>query len=287
MSSIVPHISLFDKSFSKSNSNDYILFINIDLSSFSYTILNTNTNTFIGLEKYLLTNIYNDYSLVEPLTKIVHENDLFKNTFKSINVSYFNHRSTLIPNPLYNENELATYHRFNFTEQEEDVYLNDKLLNIEAYNIYSIPDYVTSIFKGLDKIKFNHLSSALIESAVLEAKKNNTNLTIDINILASSFQVIVTKNKQLELYNSFQYQTSEDFIYYVLFVLNQLKINPSDSTIKLTGEVDKNSAIYDILYKYTNSLSFGNRPDNLHFSYIFEEIPHHHYYSLFNQFLCE
>lgn len=287
MSKLKPHISIFDKSFSVSNTPDYNVYLSIDFNAFSYTILNTQNNTFIGLEKYLLTDIYNDYSLVEPLSEIFNQSLLLKQPFKSFNVAYVNHRSTLIPNVLFKNDELKTYHQFNFTKLEEDLFFADKLINLPAYNVFSIPDFIINLFNKTEKINFNHFSSSLIEASILHSKKTNNDLIIDIHILPSSFQMMVVKNQQLELYNSFPYQTSEDFIYYVLFVLNQLNIKPTDIKIRLLGEVDKNSAIYEILYKYSNSITFGIRPDALKFSYIFEDTPHHHYYSLFNQFLCE
>ena len=83
-------------------------------------------------------------------------------------------------------------------------------------------------------------------------------------------QVIAIKNQKLVLYNSFDYQSSEDFIYYLLFVLDQLEINNETASINLTGEIKKDALIYSMLYKYIQNLSFGERPENLKFSYIFE-----------------
>jgi hypothetical protein len=287
MSNLNPHISIFDKSFSVANTADYHVYLSIDFNAITYTILNAQNNTFIGLEKYLLNNIYNDYSLVEPLSAFLKQSLLLKQSFKSVNIAYINHRATLIPNVLFNNAELKTYHLFNFSKLEEDLFYADKLINLPAYTIYSIPDYIVNLFNKIDKVSFRHFSSSLIEASILHAKKTTSNLVIDIHILPSSFQMMVVKNQTLELYNSFPYQTSEDFIYYLLFVLNQLNIKPSEINIRLLGGVDKNSAIYEILYKYSNSISFGKRTEALKFSYAFEDIPQHYHYSLFNQYLCE
>jgi hypothetical protein len=43
-----------------------------------------------------------------------------------------------------------------------------------------------------------------------------------------SFEIIVIQNQQLLLFNSFEYLTPEDFIYYVLFTAEQLNINPEN-----------------------------------------------------------
>lgn len=287
MASHQKHTSFFDKSFSDSKTSEYQLFLQISKSGLSYTIFNTQTSTFIGFESFLFNDIYNDYSILNPLNQVIEETILLKKSFNKFVVSYVNNRTTLIPKPLYKAEELKKYHLFNFTEQEEDVYLSDYVLNLSAYNIYSIPDFIVNMFKNLDNVSFRHFSTALIEASLLHAKKTNALSLIDVHVLPQSFQIISIKNQTLELYNSFNYQTSEDFIYYLLFVLNQLNIKSNEAIIRLTGEVDKNSAIYDMLYKYIQTIDFCENPNELNYSYVFEQTQKHYHYALFNQYLCE
>ena len=287
MSNLTPHISFFDPSFSESKTAHYHVYLQLSVSSLTYTIFNPVTSTFIGLEKYLLNDIYNDYSMVSPLKDILAANQLLQKTFKLFHVAYVNERATLIPSAIFNKNELAQYHRFNYSAREEDVFLADRLLNLDGYNVYSVPDFIKGVFQEQKNIRFHHFSSALIEASISEAKKHQLDLLVHVHILPSSFQIMVVKNQLLEIYNSFSYQTSEDFIYYLLFVFNQLAINTSEISVCLTGEVDKNSAIYDMMQNYIKTITFGKRPVNLKYSYLFEDVPPHYYYSLFNQYLCE
>ncbi|HRN41140.1 MAG TPA: DUF3822 family protein [Vicingus sp.] len=279
--------SFFDKSFSDAKTSDYHLFLQLSKSGLSYTIFNTQTNTYIGFESFLFNDVYNDYSILNPLNQVIEQTPLFKKSFNKFVVSYVNNRSTLIPKPLYKADELKKYHLFNFAEQEEDVYLSDFVLNLSAYNIYSIPDFIVNTFKNIDNFTFHHFSTALIEASILHAKKTNALSLINVHVLPQSFQIISVKNQTLELYNSFNYQTSEDFIYYLLFVLNQINTTGNEVSIRLTGEVDKNSAIYDMLYKYIQTIEFCETPNELNYSYVFEQTPKHYHYALFNQYLCE
>ena len=287
MNNLKPHISLFDKSFSDLNTDTYKLYLEIGTNALKYTLLNTKNNTFIGLEEYRLNGIFNTYALVEPLTSLIKNVPLLQKTFATFHVAFINQRSTLIPNAIFQQDKLALYHQYNFTQQEEDTFLHDNLINLSAKNIYSVPDYIINVFKPIKNVAFSHFSSALIEAGLIHAKQSNSLSSIDLHILPDSFQIVVIKNQQLELYNSFTYQTSEDFLYYLLFVLDQLKIDNEKATIRLLGEVEKNSTLYSMLYKYINTINFGNRPENLKFSYILEEVPVHFHYPLFNQFLCE
>lgn len=282
-----PHISSFDKSYTKSKIGSYKLYVELSNNGLKHTIFNTENNTFIGIEEYRFVDIANNYSLVEPLKDIINNNFIYKNEFSAINVAFVNNRSTLIPNAIFKADKLSSFHQFNFSKQEEDLFFSDQLINLSAHNVYSIPDFITDLFSTLKNVHFKHFSSSLIESSIINAKNNKALSLIHIHILPSSFQVIVIKNQKLELYNSFIYQSSEDFIYYLLFVLDQLNINNEEASITLTGEIEKTSVIYSMLHKYIKTLVFGSRPENLNFSYIFEEIPEHFHHSLFNQFLCE
>lgn len=287
MEHLKPHISLFDKSFNQVESNNYTIYLQLSKNSLTYTVFNPKTSSFIGLEKYLLNDIFNDYSLVQPIQYILSNSTILKQPFKSFNLAFVNDRSTLIPNAIFNINDLKEYHQFNFSTFEEDLYFHEKLINTNAQNVFSIPDFIVKLFDDVHQVKFHHFSSSIIEAALLNAKKQNTETYINVNLLPSTFQITVVKNQQLEIFNSFNYQTSEDFIYYLLFVFEQLKISPEKTSLVLSGEVEKNSAIYEMLYKYVNKTEFASQPEEIKLSYIFEEIPKHYYLSLFNQYLCE
>lgn len=287
MTTLKPHISLFDKSFSEEKTAEYKVYIEISINGFKYTILNTATTTFIAIEEYRFDGIFNDYSVLEPLNKIINQTPLFQKTFNQVHVSYVNQRSTLIPNAIFQQDKLALFHQYNFTKQEEDVFMQDSLINLSAKNIYSIPDFITTIFKSFKNVSFSHFSTPLIEAALLQSKKEKALSLVEIHVMPNSFQIISIKNQQLELYNSFTYQTSEDFLYYLLFVLDQLKIDNEKASIQLSGEVEKNSTIYTMLYQYIKTINFAKRSENIKFSYILEDIPNHFHYSLFNQYLCE
>lgn len=285
MANLKPHISLFDKSFSEHKTADYALFLQLSKKGFSYTLLNVDQKTFIALESYLFHDVYTDAALVEPLRNLLATLPLLKKKFHSFQVTFINNRATLIPNAVFKTEELASYHRFNFINQEEDLFFNDALINLSAHNVYSAPDYIVNEFKHFQKVSFKHFSTSLIESSLLHAKTTHTLSLIDVHVLPESFQIIIIKNQQLALYNFFEYQTSEDFIYYLLFVLDQLNIDNEEASIRLLGEVEKNSAIYLMINKYIKTITFAKSSESLRFSYVFNELPQHTHYSLFNQFL--
>ena len=51
--------------------------------------------------------------------------------------------------------------------------------------------------------------------------------------------VLVIKNKELQLYNTFIYKSAEDFIYFALFVCEQLDLDPDQLDCCFFGEIEK------------------------------------------------
>lgn len=89
-------------------------------------------------------------------------------------------------------------------------------------------------------------------------------------------------NGGVDLLNRYEYQTATDFIYYVLLVCNDLKIDRETSELVLAGEVDIQSKIYDMCYRYFRNISFIQKPEHLHFSKAFDIMPKHLNYHLYN-----
>ena len=128
-----------------------------------------------------------------------------------------------------------------------------------------------------------HFSAPILEAVGFNKMKPNELL---INVQMEQFEVIHAPNGQLKFFNSFQYQSKEDFIYYLLYVMEQLKLDREQSKIILVGEIEKDSAIFKLLYTYINEVTFGEKPKNVQFSAVLNQLNNHSNFSLFHQHLC-
>ena len=88
--------------------------------------------------------------------------------------------------------------------------------------------------------------------------KNNSEKQFFVNVAETSFDIVVIENSKLLFYNSFSYNTQEDFIYYILFTAEQLKLNPEKFLLYFIGDVEKDSEIYHITYQYVRNVDFIN-----------------------------
>ena len=99
--------------------------------------------------------------------------------------------------------------------------------------------------------------------------------------------IVIIEGNQLLFYNAFPYHSKQDFIYFIIFVIEQLNLNPEDIELKFSGKIDKKSTLYDIAWKYIRNIGFQELPASYRYSYVFNDIPAHYYFVLLNSGICE
>ena len=62
------------------------------------------------------------------------------------------------------------------------------------------------------------------------------------------------KNKKLLFFNSFDYKSKEDILYFLLFSLSELSLNPDNIHLVCCGLIDLDSELYGLLYTYIRNI---------------------------------
>jgi len=281
-----PAVNLTDELFSTKQSSSCHLSVQAGLDGFSFCILDTKTNKFLVLQHFPFNGIATFNRLSEKIAGIISESELLKNNFKSVSCSVVHAKSTLVPNALFDENQKNDFLSFNFTlDADEEVRANN-LRNLDAKNLFAVNlNLENTLKKFFPNVQFIHHSTSLLEST-MGTFKNQPGKKMVVHVGRSQFEIAIAEGKQLLFYNSFRHQSSEDFIYYVLFVCEQLQLNPEKVDLILLGEIERSSALYEILHKYVRHIHFGERSENFEYAYKLETIPKHFYHNLFSQYLC-
>jgi hypothetical protein len=285
-SRITKGLSIIDEGFVRNRTANFHLSLQMGHDGFSYCVFDIKNNRYIVMESFGFQGVHNPAALSDSIHELIGSNEVLKNVFKSVQAGIVNERSTLIPNALYEKGKEDDYLRFNhFTAKEDEVKVYD-LKSMEAKNVFAIPiEVIHALQKHYPNVKFNHHSSPLLEG-LLTSYKNQPEQRIFVHVQPSHFEIVVLKEKELLFYNSFRHQASEDFIYYLLYVCEQLKLNPETTELVLLGEVERNSALYSIIFKYIRNIKFGVRNEIFGYARGFTDIPDHFHYNLLNQYLC-
>ncbi|PWK17144.1 DUF3822 family protein [Xanthomarina spongicola] len=242
------------------------LSIQISLNGLSFCILNRDTNTITYLKHFKENKKLNPFDALDLLKHLFNTEIELQQDFANIHVIYINELATIVPKSLFNEDLLADYLKFNSKILKSDFIAFDSLEINDSVTVYvpyvNINNY---IFETFGSFTYNHFSSILIEK-ILQIEKHAEDAKLYVHINKEHFELVVTDKGKLILYNTFDYSSKEDFIYYILFTLEQLKLNPEKIKLILLGDVDKDSELYTIAYKYIRHISFGARTDSYNYT---------------------
>jgi len=260
------------------------LSIQIRLSGLSFCILNRSTNTIERLQHMQLEKKATPFELLNQLKTIIESNADFNQTFDTVLCIYQNELSTQVPNSLFNKNHLADYLKFNAKILKTDFIDYDTISINDSVNVYvPLVNVNNYLFDTFGSFIYKHASTILIES-VLQNSSKHDGIALYINVSHLHFEMLAAKNNELVFYNTFAYNTKEDFIYYILFSIEQLKLDPETVKIYLSGQIDKNDDLFNIVYKYVRFVDFLEPVCNYQFNTTKQPKGKHNNFILLNSF---
>ena len=288
-----------DPGLEKQRSYDYELSIRLSAEAISYCLSDSNTAKFLHLESFDLAEpgmrpyIPGDRELNDT-TKLnaLLDGDLhwLTNKFSKTRVLIDQGNSSLMPEALYSEEDKGNIFEFNIAggPYKESELHHDHLHSLNAYSIYHVPASLDSLInKFFPEAAVFHHSSAIIQSLYLKYMNQESDKHVFVNTGKSRVDILRLQGKKLEYFNSFRYNTAEDFMYYLIFVVEQLGLNPESVEMMMMGEVDKHSSLSDLVHKYIRNVHFIKRNEDFRYSFVFDQVPGHYYYNLLNASLCE
>lgn len=160
----------------------------------------------------------------------------------------------LVPAALYQEKNKEKYLDFLGIKEENSVVCVDYIELADAYNVYCMP-------KPVDK-DFRHPTSVLLESLIKDNLERTDDARIYLNVKNQCFEMIVLKEAKLLFYNYFRFKTKEDFLYFLLFSVEQLHLDAGSVPVYFLGMIEEKSAITEIVSRYFRDIRFKNKDLN-------------------------
>jgi hypothetical protein len=281
---IKPHLELIDESFEQKAYDQLCLSLQISDASISFSVIDWSNSKQLLLKDYRAEEQVKNISQLNLLEVIFEQNLFLNKPFKKISVSIVNSLYTFVPSPLFEATSAKEYLLLNCKLSANEEVLYTSMKNMNAYCVFAIDKKIKSFFDyQFSEVKYLHHSMVLCD-ALLNNFKNSEQQSVIINIRNNDFDSVIIKNKKVELINTFSYTNADDLLFYLLYVFEQLSINPDKQEVLVCGDLLKNSAIYDKLVKYIRHVNFMNRNSSIEYSYKFNEVPQHFHYTLLNQY---
>ncbi len=261
-----------------------ILSIQASLNGLSFCILNTIENSIVFFKELKFNAQKNPIEIERILLNEFETNLFLQKQFRKVNLIHQNNICTFVPENLFQNEKSADYLKFNNKIFETDFIANDVIKNKKITAVYvpfvNLNNYFFDLFGSFEY----HHSSAIFVNKILERSTSLTN-ALFCNVNISSFELLYVKNGELNLFNSFEFKTKEDFMYYILFSIEQLGLDTNTIELKLFGDIKLEDEIYNLLYTYIRNVSFDINIDSISISNTYKNtINTHNHFSLLNSF---
>lgn len=239
------------------------------------------------LEDYTFPSLLTDRPPTDVLPDLFRDHPVLSaGPWEDVRIGVNSPSFTLVPQPLFRKEYAGSYlalmrgsdlpaHEFAqaYAHQDEGFL---SVFNLE----HPLADYFSGAYP-LQTLTFIHQTGALIQATAELDRLTLTPQTVYLYFEDEFVTIIGRENHQLRYCNRFGYKNPQDLVYYVLYVLDELKLNPPAANVVLYGEITPFADAYAELSRFLTNLTFGHTPPGVSLADAFAELPDHRYLSLY------
>ena len=182
--------------------------------------------------------------------------------------------AVLVPYSLYNEETKQSF----FIDAQNSEVLQDKIAEWQIVNTYTLPKSIHSLFTENETIFLHSYTPTLKVYNGFVAENQ-----VSINFTPHQFSVLIKKEGQLQLAQTYSYTMPLDVVYYLLSIYEQFNLSKTETYVLLSGLIEEDSALYKELNNYFLNLHFNASAAG---SLQNDTYPPHYFTSLFNLAAC-
>ncbi|WP_240905128.1 DUF3822 family protein [Flagellimonas oceani] len=229
--------------------------IQVGLNGLSFCVIDTITHKILAFEKLIFKTQLTPYLMLKELKEKLGDQSGIGKDFSEVMVIHKNNMFSLVPKPLFNREELPNYLKFNAKIMANDLIAHDEIPNQDIINVYipytNINNYIFDLF---GEFEFKHSGTVLLNT-LLNQNRTTSEPICYVQVSDREMEMMVMSEKKLLFYNQFEYKSKEDFLYYLLFSLEQLVMDLEKIHLKLFGAIEEGDPIYELCYQYVKNIS--------------------------------
>lgn len=264
--------------------HNYILTIQYSLDGLSFVVFDSAEQKFICLKSYRFSE--KNISIENIISELEEKENWKIKDFSQVNFLIDDNSNTLVPKDFFKEEDKNHY--LSILNLTKEKVMSDVLSKTDAVNVYASEiDLETSLSKYIDNINIRHTSSILIDSLIKEFSSRKQETRAVVNVKNNSYELTVIKDDMLVFHNYFNFNTKEDFLYFILFTFEQLNIDNETTPLYFMGFIEEKSSVVELCSRYIRNIRFFNRNNELNYINELNSIPYYYYYILYNSVSCE
>ncbi len=254
--------------------------IQYSLDGLSFVVFDTAEHKFIALKHYRVSE--KNISLETLLSELQEKESWKLDDFKNVNILIDNNTNTFVPKVFYQEDSKENY--LSLLNIKHSNVLTDSIDEHNIVNVYSLNDNLNFLNEN---IKIFHSSSILIKKLIKEFSNRTPETRAFINVKNNSYELLILNNDKLIFHNYFNFNTKEDFLYFVLFTFDQLNIDNESIPLYFLGFIEEKSPVVELCSRYIRNIRFFNRDNDFNYINELNSVPYYYYYTLYSFISCE
>ncbi|MBI5538559.1 MAG: DUF3822 family protein [Bacteroidia bacterium] len=270
-------ISLIDETFNSLNSEHYIVTVQLLPDSLSYVVFDSVRKKYVLLKYIPYNNLENNYG---ELKSIVENEPFLKSKLEGIRAFIFTKDATIIPDSFLQKDKISHFTSFNFGDSDYSENMVCKS-SFESNIAFSLPSQINEVLRSINCNTVYPLATTVLTEAHKDCLQKDNLSGLYINLLKNHVQVVVIKDSKLQLFNIFNYQTDDDFCYYILYLFDLFQFDKEKVPVTISGITQKNDSRIVKLEQFLKKLQYSKSNSKFVYSYRFNEIPQHHFSNLF------
>lgn len=265
----------------------YHLTMGVASNQLAFTVLDIKKNTYLGVRNVLLNDSKNSERISDPLKRLFSTDAVLNKRYKSVQFLVNNNKTSLVPFGLFSPKDSNASLSFSHHLMEHEHLLSDHLKLLGARNLYAIDRNLEALVKAFfPNVFIHHASSVFIESALINYGNASGSLVI-LSIYKDFFDILVLSSGKLVFYNQFSYSNNDEFIYFALLVVNQLKLDQEQTPVICFGAIKEESDRLKLLRNYIKNVNCGSRNANFKYNDHFSVVNPTLYHNLLSAYQCE
>ncbi|MFN2458028.1 MAG: DUF3822 family protein [Chitinophagaceae bacterium] len=232
------------------------------------------TSKSVNKLKYLSLKTLNNYDVVEQILK---KENLAAETLNRICICSALHPAILFPKQYFNEEVAATFLTVTYDLKNVRI-AQDEVSELGLILLYALPEKLLQPLHN-NNVQYIHAYSTSLKSS----KQSDGETDISVHFTPKYFRVILKKQQQLNLVQTYSYTVPLDVVYYLIRMFDEFKLSQQETHIILSGLIQEDSALFKELHGYFLNVHFDLPGDN---TVDQQEYPQHFFTSMYNLAAC-
>ena len=261
-----------------------ILLMEISEKLFGYVVYNKEREQLVALRQYHL-EVSTEKSTAQALNEIIANDVLLQQHWKEAVAIYNFPDSSLLPDKYFDIGMNKSITELLFGNAFKGQILSEKIPAWDVYNIYRIHREI----HGALQLKFSgarywHYYSILLST--IDKQFEMPAYLCKCIFYPEKFVVAFLKEKELQLLQTYHYETPEDVSYYLLKICQQFDISQENLKVNVAGLIEQQSPLYSELMKYFQNIECDFMPESIQTKGLLQDFPEHYFSPILKMALC-